>query len=367
MAVERLDPAQVGEHAVDALGLDSHSFDVVSIEVLAASVRRAASFLCPTTPGALVRAVSEALSGLPGFDDERRSEVATVLESLVSYGDLIELPLDGDQGRRRHIFLGSPGYVERNDRCVLVGVRPEGAPLVGEALRTRVEHVRHVRFVPAESSSSLPEDLAAEGLRPLRHEQWLEVPRPSSAQGFVDSYVDRLKAAGPAGDIEELTILDPTSSVTYYRARWRPLEPRDEGRFVARRAQAFGAPLWCFAEVAEGAAASLVDLPVYAPLSPGADEGLRLQAAIDAVAGQPQKVRVAAGATPRLRTLDLFSPVPSWVQRRLDVIGRPTDRSGGALFSYKLSEADVAEEVEFLENMMWLSSEVQAEGTPGGH
>jgi hypothetical protein len=50
-----------------------------------------------------------------------------------------------------------------------------------------------------------------------------------------------------------------------------------------------------------------------------------------------------------------MSPIPSWAQRRLDIIGTPMLRSPGALFSYGVRREDVAEELEFLASMLWTS------------
>jgi hypothetical protein len=354
MGLERLSPADVSVEAVHSLGLDPDAVKLSSAEALAASIRRAASFLSPTTPGALVRAVADALTGLPGMSgDQSKREIETVVESLVSYGDLLELPIDDVSGRRRQLFLGPPAFVRRTAGYLLLGVRPEGAPLLGEDLLDRVEYHGHVRLIPSDDSAPVHELLAAEGLAELRPEHWLRAPRRSSPQELVDTYLARLDAAGIAGEIEGVRIIDPASDVTFYRGRWRPLRPGDEGRFVARRPQAFGAELWCFAETVGGAVTKLIDLPIQSPLAHGSDEAWRLQAALDALSGHPQRARVER--PPRVATalLDLFSPVPSWVQRRLDVIATLMPRSRGALFSYALPDDDVDEEMRFLESMMW--------------
>ena len=356
MGVERLDPFDLTTEAVEALGLDADALDLFSVEVLAASIRRAASFLCPTTPGALVRAVTEVLSGLPGFDEKTRDQVDDVVESLVSYGDLFELPLDDVGGKRRHLFLGPPAYVRRTNGCLLLGVRPEGAPLVSEGLPGETEHDGHVRLIRPDGSESVHELLAAEGLTELQSEQWLKAPRQSTPEEAAAVYIDRLGVAVESGSIDGVRVIDPASSVDYYRGRWRSLRPSDNGQFVARRPQAFGADLWCFADVRNGEVETLIDLPVQAPLAPGSDEAWRLQAALDAAALRPQRLRVRDGGRPAWATVDFFSPLPSWAQRRLDAVGAPVLRSRGALFSYAVLRAELGDEVNFLERMMWLSS-----------
>src|SRR5438045_3416298 len=118
MAIESVSSAAVKAAALETLRLNA-SLDIMSSEGLAASVRRAASFLCPTSRSSLTRAVVEVLSGLPGFRDETEAEIGDLVEALVSYGDLVELPLD-DAGRtRRHIFLGAPAWVQRGPTSAL--------------------------------------------------------------------------------------------------------------------------------------------------------------------------------------------------------------------------------------------------------
>jgi hypothetical protein len=358
MEIERLDPSRVSLEVVEALGLDPDFFELGSMSAITASVHRAASFLCPTPPRVLGRAVGDALSGLPGFpSEEGRTAIDATVEALVGLGDLIELPLDDVGGRRRHLFLGPPSYVSRSTGCILLGVRPEGAPIVSEELLDKVEYRGHLRLIwRREPAVDLEEVLAGEGLNELRSEQWLRAPRQSSPRELIDQYIARLDAAGRAGEIDGVRVIDPASDVAFYRGRWRELKPSDEGRFVARRPQAFGADLWCFAEVIGGSVERLIDLPIASPVALGSDEAWRLQAAIDQVSGSPQRLRVRR-ELPDGTTLDLFSPLPSWSQRRLELVATPAVRTPGALFSYPLSEADVDEEVRFLVEMMWLASE----------
>lgn len=364
MGVERLAPLEVDEQAVIALGLASSAVALSAPEALAASLRRAASFLCPTTSGALVRAVTEVTDGLPGFSEQTTAQAESLLNALVSYGDLLELPVADGGHVSRQIFLGPPAFIPRaTDTCLLVGVRPEGAPLLGEELSERVDYEGHVRLLRLDDSdeTTVGETLKSEGLIELQPDQWLGAPRPSSAEEVVHSYGARLEAAGPSGDIEGVRVLDPASNVRYYRGRWRSLRPGDIGRFVVRRPQAFGADLWCFAEIVAGEVVKLIDLPVKSPLSPGADEAWRLQAAIDATAGHAQRLRTRIGLPQETIVLDFFSPLPSWMQRRLDIVGTPLLGSRGALFSYSIPQDEMEEEMGFLETMMWLSAEKSAE------
>lgn len=354
MAVTRVISQDVATQAVDALGLDASTVGLMFTEGLAASLRRAASFLCPTTPGALVRAVTEALSGLPEFTDDARAELEALVDLLVSYGDLLELELDDDQCAATRLFLGPPSYIVRDTgTCLLLGVRPEGAPLVSEELLKSIEYEGHVRRVRAADEQRTREVLHIEGLVELQLDQWLKPPRYSTPADLLAIYQARLETAPAAYEVEGLRVIDPASAVTYYKGRWRPPKRTDRGLFVARRPRAFGADLWCVALIGEGSV-RIIDLPLQSGLSRGSDEAWRLQAALDVLAGQSQRLRTRAGARPEEVVLDFFSPLPSWLQRRLDLFGTPLIGGRGVLFSYAMPQAEVEEELEFLKAMMWL-------------
>jgi hypothetical protein len=98
-----------------------------------------------------------------------------------------------------------------------------------------------------------------------------------------------------------------------------------------------------------------VDLPIDDPATPGCDEAWRVQAAIDAVAGRSQlmRVRSAAGA-PKIRILDLFGPVPGWAQRYLGLAGIPVSPTRGALLSYRVPISVIGEMAAFVTDMLWM-------------
>jgi hypothetical protein len=200
----------------------------------------------------------------------------------------------------------------------------------------------------------------------LRADQWLRAPRASTAEELANDCTQRLLAAEACGDIDGLRLIDPKADVTYYRGRWRVPTHADDGAFVARRPQAFGADLWCFALLSEGHVTRLLDLPLRMSLAPGADEAWRLQAALDAVAGNPQLVRTRSGVEQGSTILDLYGPIPSWAQRSLDVLGTPLPRSRGALLSYSLPTSDVDDQIRFLEDMIWTSAPDAGESSDHG-
>ena len=231
-----------------------------------------------------------------------------------------------------------------------------------------VEYRGHMRLIRT-ADPAAREVLTSEGLIELRSEQWLRAPRLSSPHELVSRYGD---ASGRGGQSEQHRgIADPGSErgCAVLPRRWREPQERDEGRFLARRPQAFGAPLWCWSEFADGELTALIDLPIQSPLARGCDEAWHLQAALDATSEHPQHLRVReAPSTPGAVLIDLFSPLPSWAQRRLEVIATSVARSAGALVTYQLSKDDLEKEANFLKDMMWLVNEEElSSDAPNGN
>ncbi len=368
MGLVRLDRDEVIAAAVGSLGFDASSVDLEAPEVLAALIRRAASFQCPVTPLGLVRSVEEALTGLATVvqPDTGDSPVRAMVEDLVAYGDLVEAPIDDDQTTtsRRLLFLAQPSYVVLSgNTCVVVGIRAGGLSLGDESLDGRLRHSNHARHVTLREGEALCEVMGGLGLRELSSEQWLNHPPPTTPVAVVEEYAARLGAAGPSGSIGVVRILDPRSPVTFYRGRWHSATPRDSGRFIGRRPIEFGADQWCYCDVVDGEVVRLIDLPAADRLARGCDEAWRLQAAIDAVAGTPQFVRVRHDLPRDQAIVQFQSPIPSWAQRRLDALGQPLGHQKGCLFAYRVPARLLEAELTFLSESTWL--EVESEGEVG--
>ena len=60
--------------------------------------------------------------------------------------------------------------------------------------------------------------------------------------------------------------------------------------------------------------------------------------------------------------LEFFSPVPMWARRRWDAVGEPVSASG-CLLAYRLAEAELAEEMRFTREALWLD-EMPGSGAP---
>jgi hypothetical protein len=74
-------------------------------------------------------------------------------------------------------------------------------------------------------------------------------------------------------------------------------------------------------------------------------------------------VKVRATADIGSRAIDFFSPLPSWAQRRLDLLGTPLLAGRGALFTYSLPADEVSEELDFLADRLWMSTDTEPERT----
>lgn len=348
-------PAECSELAVRTLDVDEVA-DLFSAEGLSASLRRAASFLCPASPRQLVDAVLEALQPLQPAAGLAREDLADLLDLLVSGGDLLELRRPGDAPGRL-LYLGPPSYVERRPgQYLLLGIRPFAAPLLSPELAGTIQYEGHTRMI-----SLVPDRAAAQlselGLHMIRPRQWIRRPAETRPDDLIRQTRERLSAAGPAGIVEGLTIIDPAAKVTYYRGRWRPPRPGDSGIFVARRPQAYGADLWCAALVADGTPVRLLELPAEDPAAPAHDEAWRLQAALDAARVRPQTFRVSGitgAGTGAGMTIDFFSPLPRWAERYLQLVGMAVPRSRGALFSYRVPEDALPDLAGFLASMLWM-------------
>ncbi|BFM23902.1 hypothetical protein [Microbacterium sp. che218] len=334
MSIQRLTQTDLEATAVELLGLDHEATGLLSVEGLCASIRRAASLLCPATPRHLVDAVLEVLR--PLSPDLKRDVVAEALDLVVGVGDLLELR-SAELGVRQ-LYLAPPSYVTvRPGRHLLLGVRPNASPIVDESVvGASVEHEAHTRFLTLETDDAAA-TLADAGLHRVTAEQWARVPREEPASALIERTAHLLSQHQMPGDIRGLEIIDPTTQVQYYIGRWRELTSRDEGMLVGRRPQAFGAPVWCVVHVAAGIPRAVLDFPIDSSVMPGWDEARRLQAAIDRHRGQPQVFRVRSTGMPDgSRLLDLFAPLPSWAERYIALVGIPMGRSKGALLTYRV-------------------------------
>ncbi|TPG17172.1 hypothetical protein [Pedococcus bigeumensis] len=361
MGVTRLTADDASVLAVETLGLDSGSIELISIEGIAASLRRAASFMCPTSPSRLVDAVLGALRPLAATEVER-TDVADVLELLVASGDLLELRQESGRSIRL-LYLAPPSYIERRPGSfLLMGIRPFGISILEGELRKAIEYEGHTRVLELDPDTGA-EQLRQLELRPVRKDRWVSTPALEAPPGLIERYRARLDVSGDAGRLDGLVILDAESSVRYYRGRWRAPTSRDNGDMVARRPQAYGADLWCLIRFESGVPGRLMEFPADDPVLPGRDEAWRYQAAVDALRGAPQRFRVRRGSTPEDdTTFDFFGPLPGFAARYLQIAGLALGKTQGALFSFRVPLAATQDVSAFLTDMLWMDQEEAARG-----
>lgn len=353
--MKRLSKPELHELGTSALGLDSGALDLSSVEAIAGSLRRAATFLCPCAPRALIDAVVHAIDPLVAPSSSVRELVEDTLAAMVAYGDLLE-SREGQSPRgypRTLLYTAPPTFVLRRDgSAFLIGVTPDQTTPLPEALSGLVEYSRHVRRLRVDSREDLRSQLKQYGLFELPLEKWLDIPGSIGPTEYVARFDQALAVASHPGELESLSILDSTKPVRYYPRRW--VEPRSQtGTFLARRRQRYGSDLWCYVELKVGSVVKLLDLPLDEGRWRACDEAWRVQAAIDATKTSPQQYAVKPSTLKHLRILELFSPIPLWMQRRLDYAGEPV-LAAGCLLAYAIPELSIHEELDALKEKLWM-------------
>jgi len=347
--------------AVETLGLDPEAVALTSTEGIAVSLRRAASFMCPTSPGRLVDAVLGALGPLDR-DDLQRDEIVQLLDQLVASGDLLELRHESGRSTRL-LYLAPPSFIERvPGTYLLLGVRPFGAPLISDELAGAIEYEGHTRILTLDLADAEIE-LRSRGLKQVPKRRWVSTPSVETPVDLIERHRARLSVEAEAGELDGLQLLDPELKVRYYRGRWRAPASTDTGDFVARRPQAYGADLWCLVRFEAGVPMRLMEFPVADPVVPGRDEAWRYQAAIDAQRGTPQEFRIRRGARPTDHVaLDFFSPLPGFAERYVQFAGLALAKTPGALFSFRLPAEAVDNVTEFLTDLLWMTYQEDSRG-----
>lgn len=353
--MRRLSVNEVHARKVEELGLDSTALDLDSIEVIAAALRRAASFLCPCTAPRLVQSVLDPLRGLVEDRQAMKDLIEDVLDSIIAHGDILEehdIEEGKEQGKPALLYTAPASFVSRESgSIILIGIATDHLSALPDELQKRIEYVNHVRRLSQKAGEKLKSELSQIGLIEISYRNWLRTPPIETPHDYISSMDSLLESTSPSHDVQGLSLLDSERPVRYYRGRWVQTR-KQTGRFVARRIQAFGSPLWCYVQMREGNPERLIDLPIIGSLWRGWDEAWHLQMAIDAERDEPQVFRVCSGPADT-QVIQFFSPVPTWATRRWDAIGDPVSPSN-CLFAYKFSAGEMAEEVRFMRQELWL-------------
>lgn len=361
MVITEISRDEVLKAGREMLGLSALSESFTDDTMLAALLRRAAGILCPCSPSTLAAAVLEGLQYVISETTVVAKRLSAVTEGLIISGDLLELSqvtIDDPAVKGTWVFAAPPSFVERNSGSVFViGIAKDEATPLPASLSERLIYEGALRVLIPEPSENLPSVLRDLGLLELSKSAWLKAPRLESATELRDGMLSRLAAQPPSGLVSDVSVLDPGRPVAYYSDRW--IKPKDEsGNYLARRPQAYGAPLWGLASLTDGAITKFLDFPLKGIRWRGCDAAWHLQMAIDSCRGTPQtyRRRQTQGGT----WLDFFSPLPLWAQRRLAVVGRsaPPEK---CLFSYWIPERELASEEAFLQERLWLAPHITSE------
>ncbi|MBR7829901.1 hypothetical protein KDK95_26585 [Actinospica sp. MGRD01-02] len=353
MKLSSLTPEEASLLSVRNMGLTGDSVGLTSREFLTASLRRAASFICPATPNQLVSAVLEVLQPLVPEGEVTRDELNDILDLVIAGGDLLEL-IHQIEGSARLLYLGPPSYIEQEPgKYLLVGVRPFGASLLDAELSDEIEYEEHTRIIRLDATSA-DDQLSNIGLQRIDRERWIARPRVEAAELLVGRVTKRLDAANDSGEIERLQVLDPAAGNRFYRGRWRSPKPADTGDFLARRPQAYGADLWCMVRLLGGASTKVVDFPIDDPLAAGRDEAWRVQMAIDSLRGAPQQYRTERATSNNAAVVKFYSPIPAFAERYLRLVGLALGKVGGALFAFRVPSGAMPGLHQLLTEMLWM-------------
>jgi hypothetical protein len=324
-------------------------------EFIAASLRRIAGFHCPCSPATLRTVLLESLDSLVPDRVALQGRVEHVLEAMHVVGDLLELSqvtVADDSTPRTWAFAAPPSFVARTDTIFnILGLAAEDSLPLPQSLKSRVRLKGASRVLQAEVDEDIRSQLLAAGFQEQSLETWLRLPRLTTPTEYVRQIEAQLAAKKPSGEIDELRIIDTNQHTLSYRKRWTA-PTLQSGRYVCRRAQAYGADIWGYVELAAGRPEKLLDFPLTGSTYRGCDEAWRLQMALDQASGHPQKFQARQHADGVLLTFD--SPLPLWMVRRLETVGDQVSFTG-ALLAFLISRHLVAPEIEYLTSRLGLN------------
>jgi hypothetical protein len=298
--------------------------------------------------------VFRSLQELVDNKEELREVVENTLEAMLAYGDLLdELEVAALErlSSSRLVYAAPPSFVFRKGGAVfLLGIAPDRNSALFEKLEERILYRNHVRQLTSEVGEDLRAELRQHGLSEVTTDRWLkQAPPAESSAEYLKKIGSKLRES--VGTISELTILNSERPVNHYRRRWE-LAKDQSGVFVARRPQVYGNDLWCYVQMQRGVAQRLIDFPVDDDELRGCDQAWRVQMAIDAERGKPQQFRVVDSDLQH-KTIEFYSPVPSWASRHWDFVGEPV-KELDSLFAYLLASSEIAEEIDFMKRRLWL-------------
>ncbi len=334
-----------------------------SATLIAAALRRLCSFMCPCPGSAIVRIACRSLEALALPVHDLRQAVEAVLEDMVVCGDLLELAhmaISGGENHPSWLYCAPPSFVvRRGGRIHIFGIAADDAAFLPTDLRSKLRRREVVRYLEVSAADGLPQQLQRLGLREVNEAAWMTAVSKDQAQQFAERYKRRLTSMGVTGELPDLTILLPRSAAAHtYSARWQ--SAKDEtGLFIGRVPQPYGAPLWYFCSLKDGAVLRSLLLPLKESTDRASDAAWRLQLALDAASGAPASCVARISGDQATLTFDI--PIPTAARRRLLFLGAQSIERAVNPFRYELPVAELESEQSFLLDHYWI--ECRAEET----
>jgi hypothetical protein len=354
MTVVAIHRAEAVTKLAQSLGLPESAarLDASSNALVAQAIRRAVYVSAPCALPDLRTAVAAALAPLSDLN-EWEERVAAVIEDLLATGDVLEMHRESAEGASLVLRPAAPAFVARKDRTfILLGVAgDEITPVHDQPVDYRSSGLR--TLTPA-NPDACHDALLDIGLIELPLSVWLHAPASMTADAFLQGWRAKLPPLRSPERIDGLEILDTATPTTFYKGRWRAVTNKDAGLYLARRPRKYGVNLWSLAEVGGGLVQRFVDVHSKDSRIRDCDEAWRIQAAFDAVASAPQKMKASSRDDKVL--LAFRSPLPAWAVRRLSLIGERTS-SAGALLGFSLPQQNAEEEMAWLQDMLWFARE----------
>lgn len=341
------------------------TYSDLTVPLVAQALRRAVSILSPCARHELQHAVEKSFTGIIDDAQQLRALVEETTEALLVYGDILEMrPLESDDWQTASIVLrpSPPSFIQRSDKSIaVIGVAGDDiTPLAGE-IETRLEYRQALRILKPQPDEDLAAALIELGLLELTEAVWLRLPPVETVETYIARWDEHLRNS-PTAQIESssLRVLSQTDSFAYYPSRWVEPLPTQGGMHLARRPQKYGSDLWCLVDLDHGNVSHLMDIYSAGDRLRPCDVAWRIQMAIDARNGRPQRFR--ARRTSDACFIDFFSPIPSWAERRLSINGQRA-QPYRCLITYEIPAEAFEFEAQFLRERLWLKLiEEDAEG-----
>lgn len=369
-----VDPAQLKQQMNDALDLLLAYGDLVESNDVTSVEKTSSGTMIYLARPAFVRRASgiRIMVGVPPDDisiipDEMKDKVLTRghIREVREEPKKVELgatvSVESSSGRSGTYVVTDPSNTDQN-RGRISSASPVGKALLGKSKGELIHLdspsgpmtlvIAEIVRNGEEETENFDKQLHDMGMIEMSEESWLASPPTETPLTYLAQFDEILSAAQDTADPIGFSLLDPDRSVRHYRGRWVD-DIAKSGRFLARRPQSFGSPLWCYVNLDGGYIRQFIDLPGVGSSFRGCDEGWRIQAAIDSLHGHPQVFEVEKTAN-AVTEVKVFSPLPSWVLRRWDVIGELRE-SRDALFTYGFPDNEVDEEIKFLEDKLWMT------------